>query len=307
MFPVLWYLHGVCILAFDQCLHFSLNGVYQILCYWETSPFVQSLREPCLAKMKPVSSRSWTGFKSSLWAYNLGYCYDISQISHKSCSVHRTHPCSVAGNSSQEHRTSWCNCLHHCFADVEHSAWSRRQRVRTLPMQTCSMNHVHSREAATGCWTHENLSPSACVKKNHCWNKPPGQSNLSVDLITWLSLWSSHSAWQRGVNKQKQKMSKSWMRFALHSSNNQKWWLDDFDNPTLNQKMWWECAQCVKMSLKDETQHKCALVFCSTCSVVQSVCCEMKWGRPSRPSPRNRWWRNSTKKTLPKMTMSKMT
>ena len=33
----------------------------------------------------------------------------------------------------------------------------RIQLVETLPMQNCSMKHLHSREAATGCRTCENV------------------------------------------------------------------------------------------------------------------------------------------------------
>ena len=40
--------------------------------------------------------------------------------------------------------------------DCEHFCTGRSQLVRTLPMQNCSIEKVHSLEAATGCGTCEN-------------------------------------------------------------------------------------------------------------------------------------------------------
>ena len=42
--------------------------------------------------------------------------------------------------------------------DLEHSAWGCFQIVRTLPVQNCSMEHLHWREAAMGSRTYENLT-----------------------------------------------------------------------------------------------------------------------------------------------------
>ena len=41
--------------------------------------------------------------------------------------------------------------------DSEHFARGRSRLVRKLPMQNCSTENVHSREAATGCRTSENV------------------------------------------------------------------------------------------------------------------------------------------------------
>ena len=43
VFPVLRYLHIVCIFAFDQCLHLSLHGLYEIVCSSETVVHLRSV------------------------------------------------------------------------------------------------------------------------------------------------------------------------------------------------------------------------------------------------------------------------
>ena len=65
--PILRYLHVVCSCAFDQCLHLPLHGLHKIWCSCETfcsSPFASNPRDPCSAKIKPTSSRLWTGSRS---------------------------------------------------------------------------------------------------------------------------------------------------------------------------------------------------------------------------------------------------
>ena len=94
-----------------------------LLGIFSPSPFVWGPRGPWSVKMKPISSRSWIGSRSQRWSGNPGECEDIPQISHKHCPTHdckhRAPPRSVARNSLQDHRTSWCNFMHQCLSEDE--------------------------------------------------------------------------------------------------------------------------------------------------------------------------------------------
>ena len=61
----------------------------------------------------------------------------------------------------------------------EHFARSRHQLVRTLPMQNCSTEQLHSREAATG-WTYEN-----CCCHRHALNPLMEQTFRSHPSHCW--------------------------------------------------------------------------------------------------------------------------
>ena len=70
-------------------------------------------------------------------------------------------------------------------------------------MQNCSTQHLHSREAATGCRTCENFRLHR-LALNPLVEKPSARIHLNVELTTCVCVENVRSAKQRGVQHAKE-------------------------------------------------------------------------------------------------------
>ena len=162
------------------------------LVFWEnsySSPFVdEHLRDPCLATLKPISRRSWNGSKSPHWAGNLGGCQDLSQISHKYCSI----------PSGQIHAPlyslAWNSSKHHRYFD---DALFPIRFCLKMNFPLTSVQRISHHSRSPGAWRCSSRfqSPGAwwCCGRRYgeslriCWHKSP-QALYSGGGTVWSSV-----------------------------------------------------------------------------------------------------------------------